>query len=167
MAFRLVYVYDEKENQIEVKKVEFTWHAGGTLKSNRESIKELHKVIEEEGIGRALDLSVNTEGKLARSLIYNSIFDKVMYGKEKITLPIEIKNLKLREQYLIIAGINRNKELSDFILQYNVFTNISYVPGKEDLSTAKICCVYKYLVSNSLIEEYLKYPDKVLIKEIV
>ena len=80
---------------------------------------------------------------------------------------IEIKNFKLREQYLIIAGINRNKELSDFILQYNVFTNISYVPGKEDLSTAKICCVYKYLVSNSLIEEYLKYPDKVLIKEIV
>ena len=162
MAVRLGYVYCTGENKIEIKQFEFKWVAGGSLKSNRACIIEIHKVIEESGFGRALDVSVNTEGKLARSLIYKNIWNDIM--KDRTILKGKFGNPIYNDDYFTIAAISKNKELSDFVLQFNVFTNISAKPEDDDRSTAKACCLYKYLVSNSLLEIYLEHPDQIQIK---
>ena len=110
MAVRLGYVYCTGENKIEIKQFEFKWVAGGSLKSNRACILELHKVIEESGFGRALDVSVNTEGKLARSLIYKNIWNTIM--KDRTILNGKFGNPIYNDDYFTIAAISKNKELS-------------------------------------------------------
>ncbi len=161
MAQRYAYLYSKKENKIEKRIFEFKWVAGGTLKSNRNCIKELHRVIEEEGFGKALDVSVNTEGKLARSLIKNVILNNIEFRKNPTIVPVVFDHYSLIEQYLVISELSKNNELSDFVLQFDAFTNISAKIDDEDKSAANVYCLYKYLVNNSLLEEYLTNPDKI------
>ena len=69
--------------------------------------------------------------------------------------------------YIYIKALYQNKELSDQLANFDIFTDIEFNHMKSINCQARSCAIYAYLLKNNIVEDVVSNPEnlKALYKE--
>lgn len=62
--------------------------------------------------------------------------------------------------YIYILGLIQNESLGDYIMNYEVFTDLMFKKETGIGCQARSCALYKYLRTNGLLENFIKNPHE-------
>ena len=124
-----------------------------------ESLFQSSKVFKNYGrVNQDLDLDAKAVKRQVRSIEVN---DKLI---EFDFLGVKFPLLPRTYFYnwLYVNALFQNTELSNFILQYDAFTDINFNPNKSINCQAEACSIFLYLAKNSLLNDSIRSPKKFL-----
>ncbi len=124
-----------------------------------ESLFQSSKVFKNYGrVNQDLDLDAKVVKRQVRSI---EVDDKLI---EFDFLGVKFPLLPRTYFYnwLYVNALFQNTELSNFILQYDAFTDINFNPNKSINCQAEACSIFLYLAKNSLLNDSIRSPKKFL-----
>ena len=156
MAKRTVFIFDKKNNKVFTKVYEFEFHKGNTLVANRKSVDELHEAIKKDGYKKIVEVSRSSilEFKILRE---DSICSYYIYRLPSGSGAED----KIRYDLVYIKGLVKSRDAVKLALKFDVFTDLAY-QGERHQSAARALAIFRYLKSNSLVDNFLENPKDFL-----
>ena len=119
-----------------------------------QSSKVFKNVIEEYQVLEVLEASPSLAKKRLSEEDHNNLIGFRCFGK---SFPLEPSYLFY--DWLYINSINNISNLKERILKYNYFTDIEFNPQKSHSCQARSLALYKWLMINNRLEDYIKNPE--------
>ena len=75
-----------------------------------------------------------------------------------MSFPIEPKTVFY--DYLYVLALTQNPEIAEQVLAYYCYTDVEFNHKKQFASQARSCAIYKYLVDNNNLSDYIQDVNK-------